>query len=105
MYRTFFPETTDDDELERIIKNPLSFWKKESLSIYGELMEVAINMFQIPTGSASVERHFSLHNRIVPDLRSNLSESILEMLSFIKANKKQVDSFYQIGKHVSTKHF
>ena len=98
-YRKFFSSDTQEE------KNmyPLSFWEGESFSIYGELKQVAITLLQIPTGSASVERHFSLHNRIVPEFRSNLSESALEMISFIKANKQQVDNFYQVGKFISTK--
>ena len=79
---------------------------QESWIVARETYIIARETYIIARESECCKRvGFSLHNRIVHELRSNLHENTIEMLSIIKANKKQVDSFYQVGKHVSTKHF
>jgi hypothetical protein len=101
-YHKFFPDL--DKNQDPIISKPLEFWKGDETPplIYGELKKVAITLFQIPCGSASIERerHFSHHNRIASELRYNLSEENLAMISFIKANIRAVDDFYQVGKFI-----
>lgn len=74
-------------------KNPVLWWKRFTASseFKNELAELAIKLLSIPCSSASVERSFSVQNRIHTATRNLLSNENCEKLLAIKFSKETED--------------
>lgn len=80
---------------ENKLPNPLLFWKHQDCS---SMKTLALCNFNIPAGTAMVERAFSAHKLHLTSLRTSLKDDTIQMVDYIYANLKIVEDYYQIGK-------
>jgi len=85
-------EMSKYDHMQSIRMNddPLAFWNRNSLNL-PDLTRLARKYLSIPGSSASSERVFSCSGLIASDLRNRLSMKNLEMLVFLRHNRKNFE--------------
>ena len=73
----------------------ITFWLNESASM-PILREVALLIFGIPTGTAAIERVFSISGLMLPPNRRRLSSENLKMMVFLSCNSRILSDYSNI---------